>query len=699
MEQMKRSLSIIIAFSVLAASVTGAVIYSQTTLNGDKSPASSLSPKPTPLPSLPAESQSSLPSYSSTPLPFNSSPPTTSTPVLPTQTPSAPADANALPTVPRDFDIIVPDDYESIQQAIDKAFDGSAILVKKGYYSEAVTINKELFLVGEDNQTTIIDANSSAPDLRILHDNVNVTGFHLVNTPIPALGNWMFSWEYVPAKQLQDIQINGAANCNIYGNVISNSSIGVEIVNSTNNKIIGNIFSNDGYAVGLSGENNLIANNLMVGGTGFKVASSHNNLLNNTITEDSLAIWLESGSNNTLKGNRLNGNFINFHIEAFALDNNADTSNTIEGKPIYYWIGESNATVPSDAGLVVVVNSTGITVKDCVLPLSGDGILLANTNYSTVQNNRLTTLNQSLLDQYHTPGVPLDILLLGSSNNQITGNQATIWLNSSSTNSLTKNTGVIRLFEAHDNNIVENTLTRIGFVGGDWSGIVLSHSSNNQITTNTITGNSAGIGVDEEATSNRIIENYISGNAQGGIVLGTMGPGTKNNLIFNNTITDNGNEGILDAAFGTQIIGNSIIKNRGNGLELGNSINCTITGNVIEGFFFGTFGNDAQNCTIVANNITINSRYGQYGIWFQSGTPGTFYHNNFLAPISFEHSDNIANIWDNGKDGNYWRFNDGEDLNGDGIGDTCYEIGPNNIDQYPLINSFDISKSIPKDPP
>ncbi len=697
MEHLKKSLVLILAFSVFAALVTGAIIFSQVTLNQDKPSATSPTSELTQPPSLPMRSESPMPS-SSTPQNSNISP-------SPSSLPKPSEETAAPPSTPKIFDVIVPDNYSSIQQAIDNSPDGSAILVKKGYYSEAVTINKAIWLVGEDNQTTIIDAHSSGPDLLILHDNVNVTGFNMINTPIPAQGNWMFQWEYVPAKQLQDTQINGSSNCNIYGNLLTNCSVGVDIVNSNGNNIVGNTFSNNGCGVYLSSGGNLVANNMFVSGTALKVGSSHNILINNTIFKASLAIWLDSGSNNTLRTNKLTGNFINYHIETSALDNNVDISNTIDGKPVYFWIGKSNSTVPSNAGLVIIVNSTGITVKDCVLPLNGDGIILANTNYSTVQNNKLANLDQTLLDEYYTPGVPLDILLFGSSNNELTGNRATVWLNSSSTNLLAKNMGVIRLFDSNFNEIAENTVTKIGFVGGDWSGIVLSHSSNNQIISNSITGNSAGIGVDEAATNNRIIGNFISGNAQGGIVLsgsgtvlGTLEAGTKNNLIFNNTITANGNEGILDAAYGTQIIGNSIVKNQGNGLEIGNDVNCTITGNVIEGFFFGTFGNNAQNCIIIANNITINSAYSQYGIWFLNKNRGTFYHNNFLAPISFEHSDNTTNIWDNGVQGNYWRFYTGKDINNDGIGDTPYEIGPNNIDRYPLMNPFDITTAIPKNP-
>jgi parallel beta-helix repeat protein len=602
---------------------------------------------------------------------------------------------------------VVPDNYSRIQEAVDHAFDGAAILVRAGVYNESVTVNKALWLVGGDNQTTIIDAHSVAPDLCILADNVNVTGFCMRNTAIPAQGNWMFSWEYVPSKQLQDIQISGATGCSIYRNVLQNSSVGVDLADSKGNRVFENEFFGNGEAVYISGGSHFVANNIVEnrngGGTGLVIASNHNVIVNNTVTEGTGGIWFKSGENNTLKGNKLRGNFISLLMGStepwLAYDNDVDSSNTVDGKPVYYWIGRADETVPSDAGAVILVNSTGMTVKDCVLPQNTYGITLVNTNQSTIENNQLATLSPAQLEQYHTPGVPLYILLLNSSGNQLKSNRATLWLNSSSTNTLMSNTGVIRLSDADNNQITQNTVTQIGFMPIDWSGIVLSKSSSNTISENNIWGNSAGVGVDGGATFNRIINNNIYGNAQGGIVLGTMGSGTKNNLIFGNNITDNGNEGILDSAFGTQIIGNSIPKNRGNGVELSNSVNCTITGNVIEGFFFGMYGNSAINCTMVANNVSLNTRYGQYGIWFQSEVAGTFYHNNFISAISFDHSNYTANIWDNGSEGNWWYFYTGTDINGDGIGDTPYEIGPNNIDRYPLINPFDITTAIPRNAP
>ena len=611
----------------------------------------------------------------------------------------------AIPAPPV-ISIYVPDNYSTIQQAINQAIDDSAIFVRSGTYNETVTITKPIWLIGEDEQTTTIDAHSQASSLLILADNVTVTGFHIINTPIPSQGNPWFSWEYIPAKQLPSIQINKSSGCNIYGNLFTNGSIGVNLANSQGNAVFENLFSFNGEAICISGQSHFVANNRIlnhgIGGTGLVIDGSNNIIVNNTIRDGTGGIWFKTGESNTLRGNVMRGNFINLLMGSYeawlSFDNDVDPSNTVEGKPIYYWVGRTGETVPPDAGAVILINSTRMTVKNLILSQSTYGIMLVNTNNSTVENNQLASQSQAQLDYYHTPGVPLYVLLLNSSGNHLEMNRATLWLNSSSANTLTQNTGVIRLTDSNDNIIADNTITKIGFMAIDWSGINLRYSTHNLISGNHIKGNSAGIWLCDGAKNNRVENNIIDDNAQGGIVLtvwpDSSGPKPESNIISSNTITDNGNEGILDSGSSTQIIGNRLVANGGCGLEMSNDVSTIVTGNVIEGFHFGMYGKSSVDCIITANNITINSRYSQYGVWFQSGMPGTFFHNNFFVPIDFSHSQNATMMWDNGSEGNWWYFYTGEDMNGDGIGDIPYEIGPNNIDRYPLMKPFEITLAI-----
>lgn len=596
--------------------------------------------------------------------------------------------------------IVVPDDYPTIQQAVDNASDGDMIFVRKGQYNETVTVDKSLWLLGEEKQSTIINAHSVGPDVLIIHDNVNVTGFKMVNTPTPSEGTW-FLPGYVPSKHFPDIKIINSSYCNIYGNNLTDGSVGVRIEGSSQISVIGNEIRHNGGDVELvTSTDSLIANNVIKGGNvGIKLASSNiNSLINNTITDVPNAISLGSSSNNLLRDNKLMNSFTSFGVKGSNLSafvNDVDTSNTIDDKPIYYWIGKSNQAVPSDAACIVLVNCTGMTIQDLKLPLNYRGIILANTNNSIIRNNKLADLN---LTSEHVD-YALDILFFSSFNNDVEKNRVNLYLDSSSNNRIAHNTGTFHLDGSDFNEITENNITKISFVSGDWSGIVLSNSSNNQIIRNIISNNKKGISIYDFANNNRIIENDINDNNQGGIVIfsermltsigGTVTSIARNTIIFNNTITANSNWGISDSGQSTNIICNTI-KYSSIGIAIQDGDNASIVGNEIESFHFGDIdGRNATNCRVIGNNIRINSIYSQYDVELNSNYPGTFYHNNFFCDADIRTE--FSHVWDNGSEGNYWINYTGTDNDGDGIGDTPYEIGNNNFDNYPLMSPFDIS--------
>jgi pectin methylesterase-like acyl-CoA thioesterase len=75
--------------------------------------------------------------------------------------------------------IVVPDDYSTIQEAVDAASEGDTIFVKSGTYNESVSIDVAISLIGEDPATTTIigDMRLSGTVVLIRHHYVNVTGF------------------------------------------------------------------------------------------------------------------------------------------------------------------------------------------------------------------------------------------------------------------------------------------------------------------------------------------------------------------------------------------------------------------------------------------------------------------------------------------------------------------------------------------
>ena len=61
--------------------------------------------------------------------------------------------------------IIVPDDYSTIQAAINASNAGDTIYVKNGTYFETLVIDKPLRVIGESRTNTIINANRALTDI------------------------------------------------------------------------------------------------------------------------------------------------------------------------------------------------------------------------------------------------------------------------------------------------------------------------------------------------------------------------------------------------------------------------------------------------------------------------------------------------------------------------------------------------------
>jgi len=95
-----------------------------------------------------------------------------------------------------------------------------------------------------------------------------------------------------------------------------------------------------------------------------------------------------------------------------------------------------------------------------------------------------------------------------------------------------------------------------------------------------------------------------------------------------------------------------------------------------------------------SNNIFINNNISNnnHGIYFftDSSNNNLLYHNNLINNL-INAFDGGTNTWYNTtlQEGNYWDDYIGSDSNGDGIGDTPYDIsGGSNQDLYPLIHPY-----------
>jgi pectin methylesterase-like acyl-CoA thioesterase len=80
-----------------------------------------------------------------------------------------------LPAEAESKTINVPDDYASIQEALDNAEEGATVFVKKGVYVENPVVNKSISLVGEDRDSTVIDVTAG---LKVQSNNVTINRIH-----------------------------------------------------------------------------------------------------------------------------------------------------------------------------------------------------------------------------------------------------------------------------------------------------------------------------------------------------------------------------------------------------------------------------------------------------------------------------------------------------------------------------------------
>ncbi|RLF44612.1 MAG: hypothetical protein DRN09_02970, partial [Thermoplasmata archaeon] len=283
------------------------------------------------------------------------------------------------------------ENFSTIQGAIydNNTTDGHIIEVDPGTYHENVKVNKSLTIrsaSGNPADTIIQAANPDDHVFEVTADYVNISRFTV---------------EGANGSRKAGIYINNAEYCNVSSNNASGNYYGI-VCSGSNNILLSNIAVNnseDGIYVQFE-TNTTLKNNITISNndSGIEIChwSYNNTLIGNIALNNTKGIFMWGSHyaifrNNTMSGNDYNFGIGSYHGEISEYIHDIDTSNTVDGKPIYYLVEEKDVLLDAstNAGYVGLISCDNITVRDLTLTKNEHGILLVNTTGSTLQDNTL----------------------------------------------------------------------------------------------------------------------------------------------------------------------------------------------------------------------------------------------------------------------------------------------------------------------
>lgn len=241
----------------------------------------------------------------------------------------------------------------------------------------------------------------------------------------------------------EGLMLSQCVNCSVEGNTLEHNMVAVQAY-ANDTSISGNIVFNNWHGMTLGGDCNHVAGNLVVNNSirlapyrfpeywpsnspilewfwndlvflysgGINLWRIRNStIIDNTLLTNEQGIYLYRSSFNTFKNNSMENNVRDFGIDTSRvapaewtyvglpdpqqispyLMNDVDASNTVNGKPIYWWINKQDEQVPADAGCVVLVNSTRITLKNLFLQNNTCGILLVDVNDTIISDSTIAS--------------------------------------------------------------------------------------------------------------------------------------------------------------------------------------------------------------------------------------------------------------------------------------------------------------------
>lgn len=370
--------------------------------------------------------------------------------------------------------VLVPGDCPTIQDAVNSVVPGGTIRVGPGTYSESLRIQKSLVLLGSGNTTTILNGTIF---LQPGSHDVRISLFHVRPAGIQP------NFQSPPAIELSQSDRDVIFNSIITG--------GVLVVDSSETLIA----------------NDTIANGILLN------SSSNTVIVGNKIANGRSGINIQDSPSTRMSRNRIENNTVNFGVIGSTLPNylqNIDTSNTINGLPIYYVQQTTGFQAPPVFGYLGIVDSENSVVDGSSVSAVEEGILLAGTSNVTVTGIHATKVNQGVA-LFNSTGARIrdsSVDICGLGVNVVKSNANSIINN---TMSCVEGIGIR---DSSQNNIEKNKITEsLQHIGGTlFTGILALDSDRNRISQNQIAGYATGLFLGR-SPANLLDSNTIQGDA------------------------------------------------------------------------------------------------------------------------------------------------------------------------------------------
>jgi thermitase len=279
---------------------------------------------------------------------------------------------------------IGPNNYTTIQGAIDDSGDGDTIYVYNGTYYENLMINDNINLIGENYSNTIIDGNFSFEYMYgvwVDAERCNLSNFTIQNN-IYGIVYTLSNGSFIQNNYMNNNWIGLYLISNVAEYGINNSDFsGGDLFN---NRIENNTFDNNSfYGIVCEGYYTLIFSNTIEGEMGFfgiLCTGANNSIQNNNIKNQLAGIYFLLNDASNLSNNIIYDN--EFGIVLDDSDNNNISNTTIDNNSLGgILLGSSNNNIIKDNAIMDTIE-TGINIT-----LDSNNNLIYHNNFVNNSQN------------------------------------------------------------------------------------------------------------------------------------------------------------------------------------------------------------------------------------------------------------------------------------------------------------------------